>query len=207
MRIGIDFDNTIICYDEVFAHLAKMTKLVTDDYAGSKRHLREIVQASAEGDIAWQRLQGKAYGEGIVLATLFPQFKSFISACNARNDIELFIVSHKTELGHFDEKKINLRDAARGWLRAQGLFGSIAPLIPEQNVFFETTREEKINRIQELKCTHFIDDLPEVLFAPTFPDTVKRFLFQPDEVKSQDDMHQEYVFTNWVEIKNAIFTH
>jgi len=131
--------------------------------------------------------------------------KEFIAACNANEDSEIFIVSHKTELGHFDEKRINLRDAARGWLRAQGLFDGQIPFIKPENIFFASTREEKIDRIKSLNCTHFIDDLPEVLFAPQFPCDVQRFLFQPDAslaLKSERDIK---VFNNWTDIKNAIF--
>ena len=200
MRIGIDFDNTIICYDDVFCQLAKSAKLVPEDYVGTKRELREIVQASSEGDIAWQRLQGKAYGECLDMAQIFPGVKDFIAACHAHGNVELFIVSHKTELGHFDEKKISLRDAARKWLRQQGFFDTTAAHMPESNLYFESTRDQKIKRIRSLNCTHFIDDLTEVLDSPKFPTDVQGLLFQPDGDKQQ-------VFTNWIDIKNAIFKH
>ena len=35
--------------------------------------------------------------------------------------------------------------------------------ILEENVFFEVTKEEKIDRIESLGCTHFIDDLQKFL--------------------------------------------
>ncbi len=199
MRIGVDFDNTIICYDEVFTHLAKLQQLVPPHYSGSKRDLRAVVQASAEGDLAWQRLQGKAYGEFLNIARAFAGVKDFFAACQ-RHQIDVYIVSHKTELGHHDEKKINLRDAARAWLKEQGFFTDYQPVMSETNLYFETTREAKIERIKSLQCTHFIDDLTEVLHAPTFPSSVKRFLFQPDSKESN-------AFTNWGDIKNAIFQH
>jgi hypothetical protein len=198
MRIGIDFDNTIICYDDVFSHLAKLQQLVPTDYTGSKHDLRERVRASAEGDIAWQRLQGKAYGEFVKFAKMFNGVREFMTLCQAKETVELFIVSHKTQLGHFDEKQINLRDAARAWMRAQGFFAGELPLIPEKNLYFESTRDEKIKRIRSLQCTHFIDDLPEVLYDDKFPKEIKGYLFAPDGA------HQN-AFTNWVEITNAIF--
>lgn len=205
MRIGIDFDNTIIGYDTVFCRLAKAAKLVDDSYSGSKRELREIVQASAEGDLAWQRLQGKAYGEFINLAEIFAGFKEFIATCNQYQEVEVFIVSHKTELGHHDEKRVNLREAAREWLREQGFFGNAIPFIKEENLFFETTREEKIARIKALNCTHFIDDLPEVLFASSFPQSVQRFWFLPEDQSAHTGYSDVSIFTNWADIKNAIF--
>ena len=198
MRIGIDFDNTIICYDDVFCHLARERKLVPADFSGSKTELRDAVRATAEGDIAWQKLQGKVYGEHLNLAQMFTGVKEFIAACNSREQVEIFIVSHKTEFGHFDEKQINLRDAARNWLRSQGFFDAQLPYIHESNLYFESTREAKIKRIRQLACTHFIDDLTEVLHDPSFPSEVKSFLFQPDG-------NGQHVYTNWIDIKNAIF--
>ncbi len=101
------------------------------------------MRASAEGDVAWQRLQGKAYGEFVKLANMFDGVKEFMTLCRSKENVELFIVSHKTQLGHFDEKQINLRDAARSWMREQGFFAGDLPLIPEKNLYFETTRDEK----------------------------------------------------------------
>ena len=197
MRIGIDFDNTIICYDQVFCHLANSQ--------GTKREVRDAIRALPDGDIVWQRMQGKAYGELIHQASLFTGFKEFVAACNANPAIELFIVSHKTELGHFDEKRINLRDAARRWLREQGFFDKNLPHIPENHVFFETTREEKIARINTLQCTHFIDDLVEVLESPLFPTHIERYLFQPLADNIQPVKLKQY--SNWTDITHAIFAH
>jgi hypothetical protein len=203
MRIGIDFDNTIICYDQVFCDLAKSWQLIDENYQGSKRELRDAIRMLPEGDLIWQRLQGKAYGEQIKNAEIFSGFKEFIAACNADPTIEIFIVSHKTEWGHFDEKRVSLRDAARQWLRDQGFFNQQIPFIPEQNVFFETTREDKIDRIKALRCTHFIDDLVEVLDSTLFPKEVERFLFQPEKNEPSQTSLKHY--SNWIDIKNALF--
>ena len=196
MRIGIDFDNTIICYDKVFTELAKSWKLIEPDYQGSKQEVKARIQSLPDGDLVWQRLQGKAYGEFIAGAEIFAGFKEFIAACHAQQNVTIFIVSHKTEFGHFDEKQISLREQSRWWLREEGFVSSSAFSIPEPNVFFETTREEKIARIKALQCTHFIDDLQEVLYSPLFPTDVQRFLFQPG-IKP---------YSTWEDIQHAIFT-
>lgn len=199
MRIGIDFDNTIICYDDVFSYLAKSWNLLPTDFQGSKRAIRDAIW-KAHDDLAWQKLQGKAYGEFIHHAKPFAGCKEFLTECQKHPQIELFIVSHKTEFGHFDEKKISLRDASRLWLREHGLLD----FIKEKNVYFETTRDEKIARIQSLQCTHFIDDLPEVLTSPLFPN-IKRFLFQPD-LNEISHEHQLQPYVHWNDISHAIFT-
>ena len=59
--------------------------------------------------------------------------------------------------------RVNLRQAALGWMTAQGFFGTSGFAVPAENVFFESTRAEKLARIAALGCTHFIDDLEEVL--------------------------------------------
>lgn len=204
IRIGIDFDNTIICYDNVFCDLAKSWQLIPTDCQVTKRELRDSIRALPDGDIVWQRLQGKAYGEHIKKAQMFIGFKEFIAACNTNPNVEIFIVSHKTEFGHFDENRVSLRDAARQWLRDQGFFNTETHLIPESNVFFETTREEKIQRIKALQCTHFIDDLVEVLDSPLFPEDIERYLFQPQDEEEQNALKR---YSNWADIKNALFTY
>lgn len=204
MRIGIDFDNTIICYDEVFYHVARDMGFVSPDYVGSKRQLKQVVQASAEGDLGWQKIQGKVYGEYIAKAQIFPHFKEFLAQCQKQGNIEVCIVSHKTELGHFDEKRINLREAARQWLHSQAIIADTLPGIAMHNIYFETTREEKIARIAQLQCTHFIDDLPEVLYSPLFPDNIRKFHFQP-LIDGETEASENKIYTNWKEITNAIF--
>lgn len=216
MRIGIDFDNTIICYDSVFCDLAKTWQMIPPDFHGSKAQLRYTVQALPEGDVGWQRLQGKVYGELIHQAIPFPGFKEFIAACSARSEIEIYIVSHKTEFGHFDKNRINLRDVSRQWLNQQGFFNAGTPHLEVRNVYFESTREDKIARIKTLQCTHFIDDLIEVLDSPLFPPQVNRILFQPlQEANGQysktaaQNAHTttiSNIFSNWTDITNALFS-
>jgi len=70
-------------------------------------------------------------------------------------------VSHKTEYGHFDPARVNLRDAALSWMRQQGFFRQDGFGLPIENVRFAATRSEKIEQIARLGFTHFIDDLPE----------------------------------------------
>ena len=43
----------------------------------------------------------------------------------------------------------------------------------------ESTRLEKLRRIRALDCTHYIDDLAEILEDPTFPDSTEKSLFAP----------------------------
>jgi len=209
VRIGIDFDNTIICYDQVFCELAIDWQLVPSDFNGTKQQLRDQLQALPEGDTVWQKLQGKVYGEYIDRAMLFTGITEFLMVCR-QLAIPVFIVSHKTEYGHFDEKRILLRDVSRQWLDQQGFFRDPSPLVNTEHVFFEPTREDKIARIKHLQCTHFIDDLIEVLGSPLFPTTIQRILFKPLANASMpesnvNEAHALQVFSSWKDIRNALF--
>lgn len=200
MRIGIDFDNTIACYDDVFCQLAKSWQLIPTNFQGNRMHLRNVIHSQPNGDSHWQRMQGKIYGELMHHAILFDGFKEFIETCNT-NQIEIFIVSHKTQYGHFDESGINLHSVTLDWLNNQGIINGEKPLIPRYNIFFEPTREHKILRIQSLNCSHFIDDLVDVFTSPLFPKTIQKILFG-SQTNTSSDIN---CFSNWNEIQNAIF--
>lgn len=204
MRLGLDFDNTIACYDQVFSELAKAWQLVPSTFQGSKQQLRERLQHLAEGDTVWQRLQGQVYGAYMHQAECFAGLKAFLKACQER-DITLFIVSHKTEFGHFDEDKVNLREAAQRWLHQEQLIGAELSPIPVHHVFFETTREEKIARIEALHCTHFVDDLLEVFTAPTFPETIQKIWFNPNNMSEAVEKPFLTHYPDWNSIQHALF--
>jgi hypothetical protein len=174
-RIGLDFDNTLVGYDGVFFAAARERGLVSADNLVSKRAIRDAIRLLPEGELAWQRLQGYVYGAGIGGAKLLDGADGFLRRCRGEGH-EIFIVSHKTEFGHHDPARVNLRDAALGWMEANGLFAVDGYAIPTANVFFESTRAAKLARIAAIGVTHFIDDLEEVLTDPGFPPGVMRVL-------------------------------
>jgi len=110
-----------------------------------------------------------------------PGFIRFLETCAGLRGVELFIVSHKTKLGHYDEDKVNLRKAASSWLQVNEIVGNQKHQIPTDNIYFESTRAEKIERIKNLQCSHFIDDLMIILKDEAFPQTVEKYLFLQDE--------------------------
>jgi hypothetical protein len=177
LRIGIDFDNTIINYDDVFCATAKECGLIAPQFTGGKQAVRDAVRLRPEGDLAWQRLQGQVYGKGIGRATMIAGVASFLRRCTAEG-CAVAVVSHKTEFGHYDADRVNLRQAALGWMRTQRLFDGDCS-IGQADVYFEATRNQKLERIARLGLTHFIDDLEEVLTDPGFPPSVQRILFAP----------------------------
>jgi hypothetical protein len=201
LRIGIDFDNTIIAYDRVFCAAAKESGLLGDGFVGRKQAVRDAIRLLPDGEMAWQRLQGRVYGKGIGGATIIPGFEEFLRRCRAERSA-VAIVSHKTEYGHYDAERVNLRQAARDWMAARGLLdGEFG--VPSENVFFESTRADKLARIAALSCTHFIDDLEEVLTDPAFPPQVARILLAHGEQPRPDAPYS--VCATWREIEERIF--
>ena len=178
LTIGVDFDNTIACYDNAFSIVAHELGLVDFPISVSKAQVKELVLARPGGNLDWQKLQGQVYGKYIHLATVFTGFVEFLCRSKLKGH-SVFIVSHKSEFGHFDNAQINLRDAALTWMTHNQIIGSDGIALLRSEVFFESTRLEKLARIRALNCTHYIDDLAEVLEDPTFPDSTEKFLFAP----------------------------
>src|ERR1700722_10299102 len=172
MRIGLDFDNTMIRYDDVFRQAAQERGLLPMDFSGSKQLVRDTIRNLPDGELKWQALQGHVYGKGIQNAALFPGLPEFLRRARAHGDTVL-VVSHKTEYGHFDPDKTNLRRAAIQWMEGQGFFTAEGFSMMPDHIHFTSTRSEKLSRIAELKCDIFIDDLHEVLADPDFPDFVR----------------------------------
>jgi len=90
---------------------------------------------------------------------------------------ELFIVSHKTEYGHHDDKRTPLREAALKWLESRDVIGDSSLQIPRTNVKFLETRAAKIRTINNLHLDYFVDDLVEVLEDDALSSRTRRVWF------------------------------
>ena len=111
------------------------------------------------------------------LVAPYPGFSEFVAAARGAGH-ELFIVSHKTR-HPIRGPKHDLHAAARGFPCCPRLDGGARRADFCTHVFFELTKEEKISRAAALGCDVFIDDLPEILAMPGFPDGMRRVLFDP----------------------------
>ena len=61
MVIGIDFDNTVVCYDEVFHRAARDWGLIPASFPSGKGRVRDYLRERGRDD-DWTRLQGHVYG-------------------------------------------------------------------------------------------------------------------------------------------------
>ena len=176
--IGLDFDNTIAAYDDLFLRVALDRGLVTAGAPPGKSQLRDALRRQPDGERAWQRLQAEVYGPRLGQARPVAGVHEFLDACRRRR-VAVYVVSHKTEFAEQDETRTNLRLAALAWLRDQGLLAD-GTALRREGLFFESTRAAKVERIRALGCTHFVDDLPEVFLEPGFPEGVERILLAAD---------------------------
>ena len=174
--IGVDLDNTIVSYDLLFHQLALEQDLVPREFPQQKEALRDAIRLRPGGNAVWTRLQALAYGPRMPLATAFPGVIRFFECCQ-RAGYRMQIVSHKTETASLDGRLVFLRQTALEWLESKGFLSTLG--LSKTDIFFESTRQEKVARISALGCTHFIDDLPEVFAEPHFPRQTQRFLFSP----------------------------
>jgi len=176
MRIGIDFDNTIACYNGVFHAAALERGLIPAGLDRDKNSVRDYLNSRGRA-AAFTELQGYVYGARMDLASPYPGFSDFVATARKAGH-ELFVVSHKTRHPILGPKH-DLHAAARGFLASQGLIGDGAGQIDSSSIFFELTKEAKVQRIAALSCDAFIDDLPEIFGQPGFPAATRRILFDP----------------------------
>lgn len=176
--IGVDLDNTLVCYDGVFHSAAQEEALIGPEAPKSKERIRDSIRLLPDGERKWTRLQAIVYGPRMAGATAFEGSEDFLRNC-ARHRVRTVIVSHKTPSAMLDGKPVDLRRAALDWMRAKNFFARNGCGLTPKQVFFESTRAEKIERIRALGCTHFIDDLAEVFAESSFPREVAKLLFAP----------------------------
>jgi FMN phosphatase YigB (HAD superfamily) len=176
MIFGVDFDNTIVCYDDLVHRAALDLGLIPATLPPGKGNVRDHLRQEGRED-DWTRLQGHVYGVTISDAPVFPGVLEFLETCRERG-VDVFIVSHKTRHPVLGDRH-DLHRAAHDWLDARGFYETTRTGLSRERVFFELTKQQKLERIGSLGCSHFVDDLPEFLLEPAFPAGVERILFDP----------------------------
>ncbi|MFO1157399.1 MAG: hypothetical protein U1E60_01030 [Reyranellaceae bacterium] len=173
MRIGLDLDNTLICYDQSFLQVGKEEGLLPASFVGNKPAIKQALLAERPDGYLWEVLQGLVYGRRIDAALLFEGVGDFLAE-GRRRGAEVLVISHKTEFAHHDPLATNLRDAALRWMEGSGLFDLG---LERGNVHFEPTRDDKVRRIGVQGCVWFVDDLAEVLTHHAMPAGCGKILF------------------------------
>lgn len=183
MHIGIDFDNTIVSYDSLFHKVALEGGLIPADLVPSKLKIRDHLREVGHEDL-WTEMQGYVYGARMGEAAPFPGVLEFLRWTRTKG-IRVSIISHKTR-HPFVGPSYDLHAAAGQWIRDN--LADENDSLRQDGVFFETTKEEKLQRIERARCGYFVDDLPEILLAEDFPQTTARILFDPEGHHKQADI-------------------
>ncbi len=203
MKIGIDFDNTIAKYDKLFVDVALSEGFIGEELGGyDKTALRDHLRKQPYGETSWMKLQGLVYGQHMVGAELMPGVTRFLMKCKLRR-YQVFVVSHKTEFGHFDSNNVPLRKEAMKWMTDKRFFDSDYLDLKKTNVFFADNRKDKVAKLAELQCDYFIDDLAEVFANHGFPANTRKILFSNNH-KVIADQIADFV-NDWQGIDDYIF--
>jgi len=191
IRIGIDFDNTIVNYENSFYHEAIKRKIFKKNSKkkNSKNRLKKkLISLNKEDE--WTKIQGFVYGKRFNRAEPYKGAVKFLNQyCNKKN-VELFIISHKTLYPIIGEK-INLHKISKEWIAKKKIFQNKNDNWIKKHIFFLKTKEKKIKKIIDLKCDYFIDDLIDILNR--LPRKIKKIHFDPFEknIKSNVKSWQE----------------
>lgn len=189
MRIGFDLDNTIINYEKSYSHYFSKKKFVKKNDIKKILFKKKLVKS-------WQSLQEKVYSKGLNQASCYPGVINFLYFLE-KNKINFYIVSHKTKKP-YTGKKIDLRAYAKSWIK-KNIQTKVN--IPDKNIFFEETKEDKIKRIKSLKLDYFIDDLDIIL--QKLPDNMFKLLFNPNVLEKTSK--KKIIFSNWNDLYKIIF--
>lgn len=200
--IGIDFDNTIVCYDEIFHKVALEKNLIPHEIPQNKEQVRNYLRKIGQENL-WTELQGYVYGMRMREASPYPGVKDFFIKALQRG-LNVFIISHKTRYPYLGPQ-YDLHKAASEWLQSQGFFDSGYIGLDPSCVFFEISINKKIERIKSIRCSHFVDDLSEFLLNENFPQSVSKLLFSPhqkdfDNYKSEKNLF----FKTWKDLNNHL---
>jgi hypothetical protein len=195
MRIGIDFDNTIVSYDILFHRVAVERGIVPESLSQTKLAVRDHLRSVGKED-TWTEMQGYVYGARMNDAETYPGVLDFLRWARA-NGILVSVISHKTRYP-FLGPQYDLHKAARQWAELR-LVDDEGWLVEPQQVFFELTKEAKLERIAAAQCHYFVDDLPELLLASGFPFDTARILFDPEESHASAGGLER--FARWDEIQ------
>ena len=204
MIIGLDFDNCIVNYQCAIEKLIKDEKFFCKNKLTglNKESLKEII-IKTYNEEKWTLIQGKLYGKYIKYAKPYPYVLETIKKLLKNNVI--YIISHKTKTP-FIGKKYDLHDAASKWINNNLVDENLKPIIDNKFIYFNQTINQKVQSISKVKCNIFLDDLIKVLQHETFPNKIKKVLFNPNKIdiyfKGIETVNNWKEFYTYVKQKN-----
>ena len=198
IKIGIDFDNTIVNYDNSFYQEGIKRKIfnINTPKKNSKNRLKKkLISINKEHE--WTKIQGLVYGKNFDKAKPYKGSVKFINNFCKKKKFQLFIITNKTLYPIIGEK-INLHNKSKKWIFKNNIFKGKNKKWIKKHVFFLKSKNEKIKKIIKLKCNYFIDDLTEILNL--LPKKIKPIHFDPykknkkSNIKSWQDLYKKFSY-------------
>ena len=190
MIVGLDFDNTIVSYEDSIEVLCEEVGLPISKGLNKKESLKES-SIKVGGDQYWTFLQGELYGPKMEFAKPFENCFDALSAMPY--EIKFIILSHRSPKP-YGGQEYNLTEYAEAWIN-KNVPRSLLNRI-EHIEFFES-KKDKILAIQRWAPAVFIDDLTSIFLDPLFPLNVSPVLFDP----CSRSICGFRVMTNWIDLK------
>jgi hypothetical protein len=196
MLIGLDFDNTIVNYNNAIKRLALARFKLPVNLTVNKISLRNFLRSQGR-EQEWTEFQGELYGPGMRFAA---PYKGAIEAMHTLTAAghNLVIISHRTRIPYAGHP-YDLHASANHWIRKN--LASVSSFSNGTNYFLET-QIQKINKIRELGCAAFVDDLPELFDSESFPQNTTKILFT-SETPSVNTRHMITIST-WQSLPKVI---
>jgi hypothetical protein len=151
--IVIDLDNTVAIYDDIIKKICNDKHIKLPSGYNTKSSISSYLKRNGMNHI-WTEFQGLCYGpmmQHAKVADAFIEYAAFAKGLG----YSLILVSHKTQ---FPASGLNfdLRQAAKNWIDLN--LGSVF-----DEIFFENTFDNKIEKIHSINPDFLIDDLQAVL--------------------------------------------
>ncbi len=200
MKIGVDLDNTLVCYDNLFHRIAAEQSWIPASTPATKTEVKAAVLRNYD-NATWTELQGLVYGERLCEAEPYPEALEFFKKCKNQGYITC-IISHKTQYPAIGPQW-NLRQAALDWLSCRGWLDEKLTGLHHGDIEFTDTREAKVAAIKRRNCAIFIDDLPEIFQETGFPEQTQRYLFDPND--SFSHWSDGVRVNSWLKFQKLIF--
>ena len=198
IKLGIDLDNTIACYDDVYRRLVEQLGIKMHGKKATKSVVKDFLLSQNRGE-EWTRLQGEVYGPMMKHAEPFPGALEAIKRL-AGNNYECYIISHRSRYPYIG-KKYELHSYGANWL--ENNLGDTKSVLKQ--IWFLKSKEEKIAKIKDLQIDVFVDDLRDILEAPGMAQLGLRILFDSenrDASKMSDSTIK--VVKSWEEVYKSI---
>ena len=182
-------------------HAAALERgLIPAELRRDKNSVRDFLNGSGRKD-AFTELQGYVYGSRMDLASPYDGACEFIADARVAGH-EVFIVSHKTRHPLAGER-YDLHAAARGFLVDRSITGP--DRLDPGHVFFELTQDGKRDRAVAMGVEVFIDDLPDILALPGWPESMRKVLFDPEGRLPDNWKGQVFErYQSWAGIRHAL---